>query len=87
MIHAGIDLHANNMVIVAINDNADIVREEKLSASTTRLEKFFSTFDEPVQAVVECTSFWYWLSGWCRDNNIQLCWPIRRWLRRSAMGR
>jgi transposase len=36
------------------------------------LDDFFSTFDNPVQAVVECTSFWYWLSDWCRDNNIQL---------------
>jgi transposase len=60
------------MVIVAINDNADIIREEKLPTSTARLETFFGAFDEPVQAVVECTSFWYWLSDWCRDNNIHL---------------
>ncbi len=35
MIHAGIDLHANNMVIIAINDNGDMVREQKLSTSLT----------------------------------------------------
>jgi hypothetical protein len=46
------------MVIVAINDNADIVREEKLPTSPARLEEFFSSFSEPVEAVVECTSFW-----------------------------
>ena len=56
MIHVGIDLHSNNMVIVAINDNADIVREEKLPTSPTRLEAFFSILEEPAQAVVECTS-------------------------------
>jgi transposase len=60
------------MVIVAINDNAEVVREEKLPTSTTRLEKFFSTIEQPVQAVVECTSFWYWLSDWCRAHDIPL---------------
>jgi len=29
MIHVGIDLHATNMVIVAINDNGDEVRQAK----------------------------------------------------------
>lgn len=72
MIHVGIDLHTRNMVNVAINDNAEVVREEKLPTSPTRLTEFFSGFDEPVQAVVECTSSWYWLSDWCRSNNIPL---------------
>jgi hypothetical protein len=72
MIHVGIDLHATNMVFVAINSNGEVVREAKLPTSPARLEEFFSSFTEPVQAVVECTSFWYWLSDWCRDNNIQL---------------
>jgi transposase len=60
------------MVIVAINDKNKVVREAKLPSSKRALDDFFSTFGEPVQAVVECTSFWYWLSDWCRDNNIQL---------------
>src|SRR5699024_4909335 len=72
MIHVGIDLHSNNMVIVAINDNADIVREEKSPTSPTRLEAFFNTLEEPAQAVVECTSSWYWLSDWCRANGVAL---------------
>jgi hypothetical protein len=72
MIYAGIDLHANNMVIVAINNNNKIVREAKLPSLRRALDDFFSTFSEPVQAVVECTSFWYWLSDWCRVNDIEL---------------
>ncbi|HLR24942.1 MAG TPA: hypothetical protein VK112_03670 [Fodinibius sp.] len=60
------------MVIVAINDKNKVVREAKLPSSKRALDDFFSTFDEPVQAVVECTSFWYWLSDWCQDNDIQL---------------
>ncbi|HLR24573.1 MAG TPA: hypothetical protein VK112_01815 [Fodinibius sp.] len=53
------------MVIVAINDNEHLVREAKLPSSGRALDDFFGTLTEPVQAVVECTSFWYWLSDWC----------------------
>ena len=59
MIHAGIDLHAKNMAIVAINNNNEVVLEADLPATTRSLEDFFDTFDEPVQAVVECTSIYY----------------------------
>lgn len=72
MIHVGIDLHTRNMVNVAINDKGQVVREAKLPTSTKALEEFFEPFDEPVQAVVECTSSWYWLSDWCRCHNIPL---------------
>jgi transposase len=60
------------MVNVAINSNSEVIREAKLPTSKRSLEDFFSTFDEPVQAVVECTSNWYWLSDWCRANDIDL---------------
>lgn len=72
MIHAGIDLHSDNMVIVALNSNKDVVRQEKIPSSTTALDKFFGGFEQPVKAVVECTSFWYWLSDWCRENDVEL---------------
>ncbi len=51
MIHAGINLHSNNMVIVAINDNGEVVGESKLPNSDRALDDFFSAIDEPVQAV------------------------------------
>jgi ribulose-5-phosphate 4-epimerase/fuculose-1-phosphate aldolase len=72
MTYVGIDLHSTNMVIVAINNNGEVVKEAKLPTSPARLKTFFHSFNGPVQAVVECTSFWYWLSDWCQDNNIQL---------------
>jgi transposase len=60
------------MVIVALNNNKKIVRQEKIRSSTAALEQFFIGFNEPVKAVVECTSFWQGLSNWCRANNIEL---------------
>ena len=41
MTYVGIDLHADNMVIVAINDNGQVVRETKLPASRRSLGKLF----------------------------------------------
>jgi len=72
MIHVGIDLHTRNMVNVAINDNAEQIKQAKLPTSRKALYDFFRDFDEPVQAVVECTSSWYWLSDWCRANGVPL---------------
>lgn len=72
MIHVGIDLHFTNMVNSAINDKGEEIWKGKLPATRQSLGDFFSQFDEPVQAVVECTSFWYWVADWCQENNIPL---------------
>lgn len=72
MIHIGIDLHFTNMVNSAINDNGEEIWKGKLPATRNSLRDFFNQFDEPVQAVVECTSFWYWVADWCQENNIPL---------------
>lgn len=72
MIYVGIDLHASNMVIVAVNGKGEVAREEKISTDPEKLDQLFSTFDEPVKAVVECTSFWYWLADWCRQQEVPL---------------
>ncbi|HLR31524.1 MAG TPA: hypothetical protein VK074_03490 [Fodinibius sp.] len=72
MTYVGIDLHSNNMVNVAINSNGEVIQEAKLSTSTRSLKDFFNGLEEPIRAVVECTSNWYWLSDWCRTNNVDL---------------
>jgi transposase len=72
MIHVGIDLHSRNMTLVAINDNGKLLAEEKLANSPVNLERFFGKFNQPIQAVVECTSYWYWVADWCMERNIPL---------------
>ena len=72
MIHVGIDLHSRNMTLVAINDKGSLIAEEKQTNSRANLSVFFHQFNEPVQAVVECTSYWYWVSDWCRDHKVPL---------------
>ncbi|MEX2605187.1 MAG: IS110 family transposase [Gracilimonas sp.] len=72
MIHVGIDLHSRNMTLVAINDNGKLLEEQKLTNTPANLDRFFSPFKQPVQAVVECTSYWYWVSDWCNAHQVPL---------------
>lgn len=72
MIHVGIDLHSRNMTLVAINDNGKMLIEEKLTNTPANLDRFFGQFDQPLQAVVECTSYWYWVADWCSEKKIPL---------------
>jgi transposase len=72
MIHVGIDLHSRNMTLAAVNDNGDLVLERKIVNSPLLLEQFFADLPRPVQAVVECTSFWFWLADWCSGHDIPL---------------
>lgn len=72
MIHVGIDLHSRNMTLVAINDNGKLLAEEKVNNTPANLSQFFRQFNEPVQSVVECTSYWYWVSDWCNAHQVPL---------------
>lgn len=72
MIHIGLDLHFDNMFNSAINDNGQLVDEGRFAANEEGLQQWFTRFDEPVQAVVECTGFWYWVADWCQAHQIPL---------------
>jgi len=72
MIHVGIDLHSRNMTLVALNDNGDLICEVKTESNTIELERFFQNIDRPVQAAVECTSYWYWVADWCKQYQVPL---------------
>lgn len=72
MIHVGIDVHSRNMTLVAINDKGKLLAEQKHATTPTNLNRFFERFTEPVQAVVECTSYWYWVADWCTEHEVPL---------------
>ena len=66
MIYAGIDMHARNMTIAAINNNGELITSQKITCQEKALQRFFDELEKPVQAVVEATASWYWISDWCR---------------------
>ncbi len=48
MTYIGIDLHATNMVIVAINGNGDLVKQAKIASCPKALDEFFDSIQKPV---------------------------------------
>jgi len=60
------------MTLVAINDKGTLLIERKQANSRANLSLFFQQFNEPVQAVVECTSYWYWVADWCTEHKMPL---------------
>ena len=68
MIHIGIDLQSKNMTLVAPKTSGELLSEVKTKSNPEGLEGFFSRFTEPVQAAVECTSYWYWVADLCKEH-------------------
>lgn len=62
MSYAGIDLHANNSVLVVIDDQDQILYQKRLRNDLATIVAALSTFRETLQAIaVESTYNWYWL--------------------------
>lgn len=62
MIYLGIDLHTRNMTICTVSFNGNKIGEWKLSNDTDQLDDLIRELGDPVKAVVEATSSWYWLA-------------------------
>ena len=61
-LYGGIDLHANNSVMVLVNEQDDIVYEKRLPNDLEKILVQLSPYHEHVQGlVVESTYNWYWL--------------------------
>ena len=87
MIYLGIDLHTRNMTIYAILSNGKKLGEWKLPNSVEQLDTLFETFNEPVKAVVEATSSWYWLSDWAQAHQIDLILAHAKMLKAIAYAK
>lgn len=72
MTYCDIDLHSNNMVIVALNGTAEVAGEAKLPTSNRSLADFFGLFSQQVQVAVDRAGNWYWLADGCRANGVEL---------------
>src|SRR5215472_16608172 len=61
-LYGGIDLHANNSVIVLLNDQDQVLYQQRLANHLpTILEAFAPYQADLIGVVVESTSNWYWL--------------------------
>jgi transposase len=61
-LYAGIDLHANNHVVVIIDDDDRILYQKRLPNELELLLQALTPYQDQLQGiVVESTYNWYWL--------------------------
>ena len=61
MLHSGIDLHRRSIVLCTVNDLGAVIARARLQCEREAVLNYFRRWQEPHEAVVECTSNWYWL--------------------------
>lgn len=79
MLYAGIDLHKRSAHIVVTDRDGLKVGDKNMSCDPTLIRKFFSKYEEPMEAVVEATTNWPWLVRQLRADGINphLAHPLR----------
>ena len=61
-LYGGIDLHANNSVVVILNEQDQVIYQRRLSNHLPEILEPFAPYQADIQGVVvESTSNWYWL--------------------------
>lgn len=66
----GIDLHTRVMYLCIINMVGEVVFHKNMDANPEKLAKAIEPFKEDLVIGVECMFTWYWVSDYCRKNNI-----------------
>ena len=61
-LYGGIDLHANNSVVVLLNDQDQVIYQKRLPNHLSVILEPWSLYHREIEGVVvESTSNWYWL--------------------------
>src|SRR4029434_4296659 len=72
-LYGGIDLHANNSVIVLLNEQDEVIYRKRLpNALSTVLEQLAPDHTEMKGLVVESTYNWYWLVDGLMDADYRV---------------
>jgi transposase len=77
-LYGGIDLHANNSVVVLLNEQDQVISQRRFSNHLpTILEQLAPSHSDIKGVVVESTSNWYWrVDGWMEaDYRVPLANP------------
>jgi transposase len=70
MLYSGIDLHRRSLVVCTVNDQGTVVSRAKIKTESEPVIDYFRQWGDPHQAVIECTSNWYWLCDLLRSEGI-----------------
>jgi transposase len=72
MLHSGIDLHKNDLVIDTLDASGTVVEHRRLRAERPLVARYFRRLPGPHRAVVESTASWYWLADLLKEEKVEL---------------
>lgn len=70
MLYTGIDLHRRSISLCTLNADGALVARAKIKTEAQAVLDYFQQWTDPHQAVVECTSNWYWLCDLLTSQHI-----------------
>ncbi|NOZ72775.1 MAG: IS110 family transposase [Chloroflexi bacterium] len=68
--YCGIDLHARNMYLCVLDQQADVCLLKNIKSRPTPFLDTIEPFMDNVVVAVECMFTWYWLADLCYENDI-----------------
>lgn len=79
MLYAGIDLHKRSAHIIVTDRDGQKVGDKNMPCDPTVIREFFSQYDKPLEAVIEATANWPWLTRELKSEGIgtHLAHPLR----------
>jgi hypothetical protein len=78
-LYGGIDLHANNSVVVVIDEQDHTVYQKRLHNDLPEILPALAPYQQAFQGVVvESTYNWYWLGMGCWKPATGYTWRTRR---------
>jgi transposase len=72
MLHSGIDLHKNDLVIGTLDASGTMIEHRRLRAQRPLVARYFRSLPAPHRAVVESTASWYWLADLLAEEDVDL---------------
>jgi transposase len=72
MLHSGIDLHKNDLVIDTLDGSGNAVAHRRLRAERPLVARYFRSLPGPHRAVVDSTASWYWLADRLEEEDVEL---------------
>lgn len=72
MLHSGIDLHKNDLVVATLGTSGELIEQRRIRASGPAVAAYFRARPGPHRATVESTASWYWLADLLREEGVEL---------------
>lgn len=87
MYYTGIDLHRDTCTLCTLDESGAKVKAKTLTTEADGIEAYFAALRGKHQAVVECTTGWYWLSDLCQDLDVELVLAHAKYLKAIAYAK